>query len=121
MRIVSLIDERDVIEKMLKCLGLWQEGVRVDPQRQTGTDPPTGEWVYEPVDQDPFPDYPVTTLSRGTGLTWRHRTRTLLRKRLSDCGGRAMYSFMRKGRASRFPEGSGGPRNPPGSGTAASA
>ena len=34
-----------------------EEGVRVDPQRQTGTDPPTGEWVYEPVDQDPFPDY----------------------------------------------------------------
>ena len=57
MRIVSLIDERDVIEKILKCLGLWQEGVRVDPQRQTGTDPPPGDWVYEPVDQDPFPDY----------------------------------------------------------------
>jgi len=52
-----LIDERDVIEKILKCLGLWQEGVRVDPQRQTGTDPPPGDWVYEPVDQDPFPDY----------------------------------------------------------------
>ena len=57
MRIVSLIDERDVIEKMLKCLGLWQQGVRVDPQRQTGTDPPNGDWVYELVDQDPFPDY----------------------------------------------------------------
>jgi uncharacterized protein with beta-barrel porin domain len=26
MRIVSLIDERDVIEKMLKCLGLWEQG-----------------------------------------------------------------------------------------------
>lgn len=57
-RIVSLIDERDVIDlpvmlrllaqasialqagKMLKCLGLWQQGVRVDPQRQTGIDPP---------------------------------------------------------------------------------
>ena len=57
MRIVSLIDERDVIEEMLKCLGLWQRGVRVDPQHQTGTDPPRADWVYEPVDQDPFPDY----------------------------------------------------------------
>ena len=57
MRIVSLIDEREVIEKMLKCLGLWQQGVRVDPQQQSGTDPPNGDWVYEPVEQDPFPDY----------------------------------------------------------------
>ena len=55
MRIVSLIDERDVIEKMLKCLGLWQQGIRVVPQQQSGTDPPGGDWVYEPVDQDPFP------------------------------------------------------------------
>gem|GEM_PF-1559888 len=54
---VSLIDERDVIEKMLKCLGLWQQGVRVDSQLQTGTDPPLWDWVYEPIDQDPYPDY----------------------------------------------------------------
>jgi hypothetical protein len=39
MRIASLIDERKMIEKMLKCLGLWQQGVRVESQRQTGTDP----------------------------------------------------------------------------------
>ena len=68
MRIVSLIDERDVIEKMLKCLGLpgrrssmseggWEQGVRVEPNCHSGTDPPNGDWVYEPVDQDPFPDY----------------------------------------------------------------
>jgi len=38
MRIVSLIDERDVIVKMLKCLGLWQQGVRVDPQQQLRLD-----------------------------------------------------------------------------------
>jgi hypothetical protein len=42
MRIVSLIDERDVIEKMLKCLGLWQQGVRVEPNSHSGTDPPAG-------------------------------------------------------------------------------
>ena len=40
MRIVSLIDEGDVIEKMLKCLGLWQQGVRVGPKQQSGTDTP---------------------------------------------------------------------------------
>ena len=57
MRIVSLIDERDVIEKMLKCLGLWEQGVRVKLSNHSGTDPPDGDWVYEPIDQDPFPDY----------------------------------------------------------------
>jgi len=69
MRIVSLIDERDVIVKMLKCLGLWEQGVRVETNCHSGTDPPTcpavasearrlnGDWVYEPVDHDPFPDY----------------------------------------------------------------
>ena len=29
MRIVSLIDQEDVIERILRHLGLWQEGVRV--------------------------------------------------------------------------------------------
>ena len=57
MRTISLIDERDVIIKILKCLGLWQEGVRADPNPHSGTDPPSGDWVYEPVEQDPFPDY----------------------------------------------------------------
>jgi hypothetical protein len=56
MRIVSLIDERDVIEKMLKCLGLWEQGVRVEPNGHSGTDPPNGDWVYEPWEQDPFPE-----------------------------------------------------------------
>ena len=43
MRIVSLIDKRDILEKILKCPGLWQEGVRVDPQRESGPDPPPGD------------------------------------------------------------------------------
>ena len=29
MRIVSLIDKKDVIERILRRLGLWQDGVRV--------------------------------------------------------------------------------------------
>ena len=55
MRIVSLIYERDVIEKILKCLGLWEQGVRVESQ--SGSDPPKGDWVYEPWEDDPLPDY----------------------------------------------------------------
>jgi hypothetical protein len=52
MRIVALIDDWEVIEKILRHLGLWEEGVRV----YTGTDPP-GEPTAEPWLDDPFPDY----------------------------------------------------------------
>ena len=52
MRTVSLIDEEDVIERILRHLGLWQEGVRV----HSGTDPP-GETTLDPWLDDPFPDY----------------------------------------------------------------
>jgi hypothetical protein len=48
MRIVSLIDEEDVIERILRHLGLWQEGVRV----HGCTDPPgetTLDYDTEPV------------------------------------------------------------------------
>ena len=86
MCIVSLIDDRAVIERILRHLGLWQQGVRVAPARAP---PPPAEWVIEPRCDDPFPDYPVTTLSRGTGLTWRHRTDDDVRERLTahDAGG----------------------------------
>ena len=52
MRIVSLIDDRAVIEQILRHLGLWEEGVRV----HSGADPPTAT-VVEPWLDDPFPDY----------------------------------------------------------------
>jgi hypothetical protein len=52
MRIVSLIDDRDVIERVLRHLGLWEQGVRV----HTGADPPA-EYTLEPWLEDPFPDY----------------------------------------------------------------
>ena len=61
MRIVSLIDREDVIERILRHLGLWQEGVRV----HSGTDPP-GETTLDPWLDDPFPDYdtePVVAFS----------------------------------------------------------
>jgi len=51
MRIVSLIDQEDVIERILRHLGLWQEGVRV----HSGTDSP-GETTLDPWLDDPFPD-----------------------------------------------------------------
>jgi len=54
MCIVSLIDDRAVIERILRHLGLWQQGVRVAPARAP---PPPAEWVIEPRCDDPFPDY----------------------------------------------------------------
>ena len=46
------IVSQDVIERILRQLGLWQEGVRV----HRGTDPP-GETTLDPWLDDPFPDY----------------------------------------------------------------
>jgi hypothetical protein len=51
MRIVSLINEEDVIERILRHLGLWQRGAcafRHRPARRNDLDP----WL-----DDPFPDY----------------------------------------------------------------
>jgi hypothetical protein len=53
MRIVSLIDDQAVIERILRHLGLWQQGVRVRQSRA----PPTSETIIEPWLDDPFPDY----------------------------------------------------------------
>ena len=50
MCIVSLIDEEDVIERILRHLGLWQEGVRV----HSGIDPP-GETTLDPCSTTTFP------------------------------------------------------------------
>lgn len=73
MRIVALIDQREVIERILRHLGLWEEGARLHPARA----PPGGERIaaslpslrtsltscVELFPGDPFPDYsrdPVT-------------------------------------------------------------
>ena len=53
MRIVVLIDEGVVIERILRHLGLWEEGVRLHPARA----PPGGEGTVELFPGDPFPDY----------------------------------------------------------------
>jgi hypothetical protein len=54
MRIVSLIDDPEVIERILRHLGLWQQGVRLYPS--TGP-PEIVDRVIEPWLDDPFPDY----------------------------------------------------------------
>jgi hypothetical protein len=66
MRIVALIDDQSVIERILRHLGLWpacrdargagrQQAVRVEP----GPDPP-GDWVIEACFEDALPDYDTT-------------------------------------------------------------
>ena len=60
MRIVSLIDEEDVIERILRHPGLWQEGCvhsGIDQPRETTLDP----WLDDPSR--------TTTPNR----TWRSR------------------------------------------------
>ncbi len=49
---MALIDDQAVIERILRHLGLWQQGVRVVP----GTDPPA-DWVIEPCFYDALPNY----------------------------------------------------------------
>ncbi len=68
MRIVALIDDREVIERILRHLGLWVQGVRVFPARAP---PEAAEWVIEPCYDDPFPCLPRRSEAK-TGL--RHRT-----------------------------------------------
>jgi len=58
MRIVALIDEREVIERILRHLGLWEEGVRLNPARA----PPDGEGTVELFPGDPFPDYSMDSV-----------------------------------------------------------
>lgn len=57
MRIVSLINERGVIERILRHLGLWEAFVRAGTARE----PPGEEFVRagsDPwLDEEPFPDY----------------------------------------------------------------
>ena len=48
------LDEASVVERILRHLGLWDAGVRVDAAR----DPPEpDEPVIEPWLDDPFPNY----------------------------------------------------------------
>jgi len=76
MRIVSLIDDPEVIERILRHLGLWDQGVRVLPARAPPgivdrVIPPSPAGYggqAEPCFDDPFPDYdtePVMAYANG--------------------------------------------------------
>jgi len=56
MRVIAIIDDRRVTEKILRHIGLW-----TDPQPLSQARPPPntpGPWTYEPFqDVDPRPDY----------------------------------------------------------------
>jgi hypothetical protein len=54
MRIVALIDDQAVIERILRHLGLWEQGVRVFP---AWAPPEPADWVIEQCLDGPFPDY----------------------------------------------------------------
>ena len=45
---------RQVIERILRHLGLWEQGVRVSPKRAP---PEIGDQVIDAWLDDPFPDY----------------------------------------------------------------
>ena len=63
MKIIALIDERAVIEKILRHLGLWVGyGASRAPPDKTGQG-----YVIEPVEDDPFPDYEAIDQSSATG------------------------------------------------------
>jgi hypothetical protein len=65
MRIVSLIDDKAVIERILRHLGLWQQDVRVASARAP---PEIVDRVVEPCYDDPFPNYdtePVMAYANG--------------------------------------------------------
>ncbi len=59
MKLIALIDDDEVIEKILRHLKLWPEQTapaclsRAPPS----TPPPDSERVIEPYFDDPFPDY----------------------------------------------------------------
>jgi len=57
MRVIAVIDQREVVEKILRHLGLWSGGARLVAARAP-PDTAAGPWIREPFDDvDPMPDY----------------------------------------------------------------
>ena len=55
MRVIAVIDQRLVIEKILRHLGQWNGTPPLAPARSP---PDAGAWTREPCDDvDPMPDY----------------------------------------------------------------
>jgi hypothetical protein len=57
MRMIAVIDQRAVVEKILRHLGLWNGTPLLAPARAP-PDADAGPWTREPCeDVDPMPDY----------------------------------------------------------------
>jgi len=57
MRVIAVIDQRAVVEKILRHLGLWSGTPLLAPARAP-PDADPGPWIREPCDDvDPMPDY----------------------------------------------------------------
>ena len=61
MRVMAVIDQRAVIEKILRHLGQWNGTpplAPAAPRRTLTPDADAGPWTLEPCDDvDPMPDY----------------------------------------------------------------
>ncbi len=55
MKVIALIDDRSVIEKILRHLKLWPE--QAAPACLSRAPPPGDERIVELCFDDPFPDY----------------------------------------------------------------
>ena len=55
MKLIALIDDDEVIEKILRHLRLWPE--QTAPACLSRAPPPGGERIVELCFDDPFPDY----------------------------------------------------------------
>ena len=56
MKLIALLDDQSVIEKILRHLKLWP--AQAEPPCLSRAPPPTdGERIVEPFFADPFPDY----------------------------------------------------------------
>lgn len=57
MRVIAVIDQREVVEKILRHLRLWSGTPPLAPARAP-PDADAGSWTREPCDDvDPMPDY----------------------------------------------------------------
>ncbi len=57
MRVIAVIDQREVVEKILRHLGLWS-GTPLLASARAPADANVGPWTREPCDDvDPMPDY----------------------------------------------------------------
>ena len=57
MRVIAVIDQRTVVEKILRHLSLWNGTPLLAPARAP-PDADPGPWIREPCDDvDPMPDY----------------------------------------------------------------